>query len=178
MQSFGDLMKAYLLLNTLLATSSTPLLLNNKWLNMFIIMIVTPLIITALPRGGDIFGRLAMDAPFLMVSTLLGMGIVAGISQINKRFEKDFRDYGKTTKSTGTVLGLRAVGLLFGFLILSSERECISTIMPLYIKHIFSQCKRQSPRPNRSMLNPRHFGVLGRSKTMGRSLRVFPELAY
>ena len=85
MQSFGDLMKAYLLLNTLLATSSTPLLLNNKWLNMFIIMIVTPLIITALPRGGDIFGRLAMDAPFLMVSTLLGMGIVAGISQINKR---------------------------------------------------------------------------------------------
>src|SRR6056300_617605 len=96
MQSFGDLMKAYLLLNTLLATSSTPLLLNNKWLNMFIIMIVTP---------------------FLMVSTLLGMGIVAGISQINKRFEKDFRDYGKTTKSTGTVLGLRAVGLLFGFLI-------------------------------------------------------------
>src|SRR6056300_299923 len=117
MQSFGDLMKAYLLLNTLLATSSTPLLLNNKWLNMFIIMIVTPLIITVLPRGGDIFVRLAMDAPFLMVSILLGMGIVAGISLINNMFEKDFRDYGKTTKSTGTVLGLRAVGLLFGFLI-------------------------------------------------------------
>ena len=29
----------------------------------------------------------------------------------------NFKDYGKTTKSTGTVLGLRAVGLLFGFLI-------------------------------------------------------------
>ena len=117
MQSFGDLMKAYLLLNTLLATLSTPLLLNDTWLNVFIIMVVTPLIITVLPRGGDMFGRLAMDAPFLMVTTLLGMGIVSGISQINKRFEKDFRDYGKTTKSTGTVLGLRAVGLLFGFLI-------------------------------------------------------------
>ena len=116
MQSFGDLMKAYLLLNTLLASSSAPLLLNDKWLNMFIIMVVTPLVITALPRGGDIFGRLAIDAPFLMVSTLLGMGMVAGVSQINKRFEKDFRDYGKTTKSTGTVLGLRPVCLLFGFL--------------------------------------------------------------
>ena len=95
MQSFGDLMKAYLLLNTLLASSSAPLLLNDKWLNMFIIMVVTPLVITILPRGG----------------------MVAGVSQINKRFEKDFRNYGKTTKSTGTVLGLRAVGLLFGFLI-------------------------------------------------------------
>ena len=117
MQSFGDLMKAYLLLNTLLATLSTPLLLNDTWLNVFMIMVVTPLIITVLPRGGDMFGRLAMDAPFLMVTTLLGMGIVDVISKINKRFKKDFRDYGKTTKSTGIVLGLRAVGLLFGFLI-------------------------------------------------------------
>ncbi len=80
-------------------------------------MVVTPLVITILPRGGNLIGRLAIDAPFLMVSTLLGMGMVAGVSQINKRFEKDFRDYGKTTKSTSTVLGLRAVGLLFGFLI-------------------------------------------------------------
>ena len=117
MQSFGDLMKAYLLLNTLLASSSVPLLLNDKWLNMFMIMVVTPLIISMLPRGGNLIGRLAIDAPFLILSTLLGMGMVAGVSQINKRFEKDFRDYGKTTKSTGTVLGLRAVGLLLGFLI-------------------------------------------------------------
>ena len=56
MQSFGDLMKAYLLLNTLLASSSAPLLLNDKWLNMFIIMVVTPLVITILPRGGNIIG--------------------------------------------------------------------------------------------------------------------------
>tara|TARA_B100000427_G_scaffold328883_1_gene343151 strand:- start:931 stop:1338 length:408 start_codon:yes stop_codon:yes gene_type:complete len=117
MQSFGDLMKAYLLLNTLLASSSAPLLLNDTWLNMFIIMIVTPLVITVLPRGGNTIGRLAIDAPFLMVSTLLGMGLVAGITKINKRFERDFKHYGKTTKSTGTVLGLRAVGLLVGFLL-------------------------------------------------------------
>ena len=117
MQSFGDLMKAYLLLNTLLASSSAPLLLNDKWLNMFMIMVVTPLVISILPRGGNLIGRLAIDVPFLILSTLLGMGMVAGVSQINKRFEKDFRDYGKTTKSTGTVIGLRAVGLLFGFLI-------------------------------------------------------------
>tara|TARA_B100000902_G_scaffold50844_1_gene57578 strand:+ start:1543 stop:1950 length:408 start_codon:yes stop_codon:yes gene_type:complete len=117
MQSFGDLMKAYLLLNTLLASSSAPLILNDTWLNMFIIMIVTPLVITVLPRGGNTIGRLAIDAPFLIVSTLLGMGLVAGITKINKRFERDFKHYGKTTKSTGTVLGLRAVGLLVGFLL-------------------------------------------------------------
>ena len=91
MQSFGDLIKAYLLLNTLLASSSAPLLLNDKWLNMFVIMVVTPLVVSMLPRGGNLIGRLAIDAPFLMISTLLGMGMVAGISQINKRFEKDFR---------------------------------------------------------------------------------------
>ena len=70
-----------------------------------------------LPRGGNLFGRLAIDAPFLMMASLIGLGSVAGLSKINKRIERDFKNYGKTTKSTGTVVGLRAVGLLLGFLI-------------------------------------------------------------
>ena len=81
------------------------------------IIVVDPLYLMPCTRGVDCCWLYALDAPFLMVSTLLGMGLVAGVSQINKRFEKDFRDYGQTTKSTGTVLGLRAVGLLFGFLV-------------------------------------------------------------
>ena len=117
MQSFSDLIMAYGLLNILLLTTSTPLLTNDKWINMGLLMVVVPSLTSALTRGGNIFGRLAVDTPFLMVSTLIGMGIVAGISKTNKRFEKDFKNYGKTTKSTSTVLGLRAVGLLFGFLI-------------------------------------------------------------
>ena len=52
-----------------------------------------------------------------MMASLIGLGSVAGLSKINKRIEKDFKNYGKTTKSTGTVVGLRAVGLLLGFLI-------------------------------------------------------------
>lgn len=117
MQSFSDLIMAYGLLNILLLTTSTPLLTNDKWINMGLLMVVVPSLTSALTRGGNVFGRLAVDTPFLMVSTLIGMGIVAGISKTNKRFEKDFKNYGKTTKSTSTVLGLRAVGLLFGFLI-------------------------------------------------------------
>ena len=117
MQSVSDLIMAYGLLNILLLTTSTPLLTNDKWINMGLLMVVVPSLTSALTRGGNIFGRLAVDTPFLMVSTLIGMGIVAGISKTNKRFEKDFKNYGKTTKSTSTVLGLRAVGLLFGFLI-------------------------------------------------------------
>ncbi len=117
METVSDLMKMYVLLNCLLATISAPLLTNNQWVNMGLLVVILPSILCALPRGGNLFGRLALDAPFLVVSTLVGMGIVAGISQINERIEKDFKDYGKTTKSTGTVLGLRAVGLLFGFLI-------------------------------------------------------------
>tara|TARA_X000000368_G_scaffold123586_1_gene96870 strand:+ start:43 stop:444 length:402 start_codon:yes stop_codon:yes gene_type:complete len=117
MQSFGDLIKAYILLNTLLATSSAPLLMNDKWINMFLIMVIIPVMMSILPRGGNLFGRLAIDAPFLMMASLIGLGSVAGLSKINKRIERDFKNYGKTTKSTGTVVGLRAVGLLLGFLI-------------------------------------------------------------
>ena len=117
MQSFGDLIKAYILLNTLLATSSAPLLMNDKWINMVLIMVIIPVMMSILPRGGNLFGRLAIDAPFLMMASLIGLGSVAGLSKINKRIEKDFKNYGKTTKSTGTVVGLRAVGLLLGFLI-------------------------------------------------------------
>ena len=117
MQSLGDLFKAYILLNTLLATSSAPLLTNDKWVNMFLIMVIIPVMMSILPRGGNLFGRLALDAPFLMMATLIGLGSVAGLAKINRRVETDFKNYGKTTKSTGNVLGLRAVGLLLGFLI-------------------------------------------------------------
>ena len=117
MQSLGDLFKAYILLNTLLATSSAPLLTNDKWINMFLIMVIIPVMMSILPRGGNLFGRLALDAPFLMMATLIGLGSVAGLARINRRVETDFKNYGKTTKSTGNVLGLRAVGLLLGFLI-------------------------------------------------------------
>ena len=59
MQSLGDLFKAYILLNTLLATSSAPLLTNDKWINMFLIMVIIPVMMSILPRGGNVFGRLA-----------------------------------------------------------------------------------------------------------------------
>ena len=117
MQSIADLMKVYFLLNILLLTTSAPLLTNNKWANMGLLMVAIPGLMGALPRGGETFGRLAVDGPFLMAATLIGMGVVAGISQINKRIETNFKDYGKTTRSTITVLGLRAFGLLIGFLI-------------------------------------------------------------
>tara|TARA_B100000902_G_C26830132_1_gene678282 strand:+ start:248 stop:649 length:402 start_codon:yes stop_codon:yes gene_type:complete len=117
MQSLGDLLKAYILLNTLLATSSAPLIMNDKWINMVLIMVIIPVMMSILPRGGNLFGRLAIDAPFLMMASLIGLGSVAGLAKINRRVETDFKNYGKTTKSTGTVVGLRAAGLLLGFLI-------------------------------------------------------------
>ena len=80
-------------------------------------MVIIPVMMSILPRGGNLFGRLALDAPFLMMATLIGLGSVAGLARINRRVETDFKNYGKTTKSTGNVLGLRAVGLLLGFLI-------------------------------------------------------------
>ena len=84
---------------------------------MGLLNVITPVILAALPRGGNIFGRLALDAPFLIVSSFISLGVIFGASMINERFEQDFKNYGKTTESTRNVLGLRAVGLLIGFLV-------------------------------------------------------------
>jgi hypothetical protein len=117
MESFSDLFKVYFLFNILLVTLSAPLLANNHIINMGLLNIITPVILAALPRGGNIFGRLALDAPFLIVSSFISLGVIFGASMINERFEQDFKNYGKTTESTRNVLGLRAVGLLIGFLV-------------------------------------------------------------
>lgn len=117
MESFSDLFKVYFLFNILLVILSAPLLANNHVINMGLLNIITPVILAALPRGGNIFGRLALDAPFLIVSSFISLGVIFGASMINERFERDFKNYGKTTESTRNVLGLRAVGLLFGFLV-------------------------------------------------------------
>lgn len=117
MESFSDLFKVYFLFNILLVILSAPLLANNHIINMGLLNIITPVILAALPRGGNIFGRLALDAPFLIVSSFISLGVIFGASMINERFERDFKNYGKTTESTRNVLGLRAVGLLIGFLV-------------------------------------------------------------
>jgi hypothetical protein len=117
MESFSDLFKVYFLFNILLVTLSAPLLANNHIINMGLLNVITPVILAALPRGGNIFGRLALDAPFLIVSSFISLGVIFGASMINERFEQDFKNYGKTTESTRNVLGLRAVGLLIGFLV-------------------------------------------------------------
>jgi hypothetical protein len=117
MESFSDLFKVYFLFNILLVILSAPLLANNHVINMGLLNIITPVILAALPRGGNIFGRLALDAPFLIVSSFISLGVIFGASMINERFERDFKNYGKTTESTRNVLGLRAVGLLIGFLV-------------------------------------------------------------
>jgi len=117
MESFSDLFKVYFLFNILLVILSAPLLANNHIINMGLLNVITPVILAALPRGGNIFGRLALDAPFLIVSSFISLGVIFGASMINERFEQDFKNYGKTTESTRNVLGLRAVGLLIGFLV-------------------------------------------------------------
>jgi hypothetical protein len=117
MESFSDLFKVYFLFNILLVILSAPLLANNHIVNMGLLNVITPVILAALPRGGNIFGRLALDAPFLIVSSFISLGVIFGASMINERFEQDFKNYGKTTESTRNVLGLRAVGLLIGFLV-------------------------------------------------------------
>ena len=92
-----DLFLMILLWNAVLTLSSVPLLSQDPWVNMTWITLILPNILGFMPRGGPLWGRMA--------------------PKIKASIKNDFKNYGKTTRSTGNVLALRAGGLLAGFLI-------------------------------------------------------------
>ena len=60
---------------------------------------------------------MALDVPFMLLSTGVAWGFSAALSAVSGEVKKSFKNYGKTTRSTGTVIGVRGAGLLLGFMI-------------------------------------------------------------
>ena len=112
-----DLAKAILLWNGILSLSSVPLLASEYWSNVIFLLIVIPNVLGMMPRGGKVWGRLSLDMPFLLVSTILGLLFTLVITETNDNMKEDFVRYGKNTRSTVAVVGLRALGLTIGFII-------------------------------------------------------------
>jgi len=106
-----------LLWNAVLTLSSVPLLSQDPWVNMTWITLILPNILGFMPRGGPLWGRMALDAPFMLLATAIAFITSFIASKIKASIKNDFKNYGKTTRSTGNVLALRAGGLLAGFLI-------------------------------------------------------------
>ena len=112
-----DLFLMILLWNAVLTLSSVPLLSQDPWVNMTWITLILPNVLGFMPRGGPLWGRMALDAPFMLLATAIAFITSLIASKIKASIKNDFKIYGKTTRSTVNVLALRAGGLLAGFLI-------------------------------------------------------------
>jgi len=112
-----DLAKAILLWNGILSLSSIPLLASEYWSNVIFLLFIIPNVLGMMPRGGKVWGRLSLDMPFLLISTIISLAFTLLITETNENIKEDFVRFGKNTRSTVTVVGLRALGLTIGFII-------------------------------------------------------------
>jgi uncharacterized protein YacL len=112
-----DLAKAILLWNGILSLSSIPLLASEYWSNVIFLLLIIPNVLGMMPRGGKLWGRLSLDMPFLLISTIISLLFTLLITETNENIKEDFVRFGKNTRSTVTVVGLRALGLTIGFII-------------------------------------------------------------
>jgi len=112
-----DLAKAILLWNGILSLSSVPLLASEYWSNVIFLLLIIPNVLGMMPRGGKVWGRLSLDMPFLLISTIISLAFTLLITETNENIKEDFVRFGKNTRSTVTVVGLRALGLTIGFII-------------------------------------------------------------
>jgi|TARA_B110000444_G_scaffold74131_1_gene69797 hypothetical protein len=112
-----DLAKAILLWNGILSLSSIPLLASEYWSNVIFLLLIIPNVLGMMPRGGKVWGRLSLDMPFLLISTIISLAFTLLITETNENIKEDFVRFGKNTRSTVTVIGLRALGLTIGFII-------------------------------------------------------------
>ena len=112
-----DLAKAILLWNGILSLSSIPLLASEYWSNVIFLLLIIPNVLGMMPRGGKVWGRLSLDMPILLISPIISLAYTHLITETNENIKEDFVRFGKNTRSTVTVIGLRALGLTIGFII-------------------------------------------------------------
>ena len=115
--STKDFVYLVILWNGVLSLSALPLYVENPWAIIFLLTFLIPNILGYIPRGGELWGRMALDVPFMLLSTGVAWGFSAALSAVSGEVKNSFKNYGKTTRSTGTVIGVRGAGLLLGFMI-------------------------------------------------------------
>ena len=95
--------------------SSVPMLSNNYGVNLITLFFIIPNFLLYSMKG-DNFLALAIDQRFMLLTTIAATLFVVLASQATKEAQKNIENYGKTTKSTGSILALRVVSFLFGLL--------------------------------------------------------------
>ena len=96
--------------------SSVPMLSNNYGVNLVTLFFLIPNFLLYSMKGDNLLAFMAIDQRFMLMTTIAATLFVVLASQATKEAKKNIENYGKTTKSTGSILALRIVSFLFGLL--------------------------------------------------------------
>ena len=96
--------------------SSVPMLSNNYGVNLITLFFIIPNVMLYSMKGNNFLAFMAIDQRSMLLTTIAATLFVVLASQATKEAQKNIENYGKTTKSTGSILALRVVSFLFGLL--------------------------------------------------------------
>jgi hypothetical protein len=99
-----------------MSLSSVPMLSNNYGVNLITLFFIIPNFLLYSMKGDNLLAFMAIDQRFMLMTTIAATLFVVLASQATKEAQKNIENYGKTTKSTGSILALRIVSFLFGLL--------------------------------------------------------------
>jgi len=99
-----------------MSLSSVPMLSNNYGVNLVTLFFIIPNFLLYSMKGDNLLAFMAIDQRFMLMTTIAATLFVVLASQATKEAQKNIENYGKTTKSTGSILALRIVSFLFGLL--------------------------------------------------------------
>ena len=99
-----------------MSLSSVPMLSNNYWVNVVTLFFLIPNFLLYSMKGDNFLAFMAIDQRFMLLTTIAATLFVILASKSTKEAQKNIENYGKTTKSTGSILALRVVSFLFGLL--------------------------------------------------------------
>ena len=114
--SSAQILQAIIAWVSYMTLSSVPLLSNNYGVNLVTLFFIIPNFLLYSMKGDNFLSYMAIDQRFMLLATIAATLFAALVTQASKGAIKNVENYGKTTKSTGSILALRVVSFLFGLL--------------------------------------------------------------
>ena len=114
--SSAQILQAIIAWVSYMSLSSVPMLSNNYGVNLVTLFFIIPNFLLYSMKGDNFLSYMAIDQRFMLLATIAATLFAALVTQASKGAIKNVENYGKTTKSTGSVLALRVVSFLFGLL--------------------------------------------------------------
>jgi|TARA_R110001592_G_C13101656_1_gene744245 hypothetical protein len=114
--SSAQILQAIIAWVSYMSLSSVPMLSNNYGVNLVTLFFIIPNFLLYSMKGDNFLSYMAIDQRFMLLATIAATLFAALVTQASKGAIKNVENYGKTTKSTGSILALRVVSFLFGLL--------------------------------------------------------------